>query len=473
MKMRYAPAWTLLVAAMMLVGAGTGCGDDDGAAMPCTAGTSTGCTEGRVCERVTGGEPTCFAPIEIHGRVFDVETDTGIAGATIVALDVNGGARSTVAVSGAGGAYELPVYMDRDASGNITSESVTLRVAGSGYQTFPTAPRTALPIDLATAAAEVGGARVVMNAATDVGLLAASAGGPRGIIRGEVDFTTPGGVLVVATQGTTAVSTAISDTGGDFALFNVPAGETIVRGYRAGIRVDPATVTATASEVGGVVLTGHGDGLGTVTGSINIVNPGGGSTTSVILVVESTFVATAARGEAPAGLRAGPISGAFSIADVPPGRYIVLAAFENDFLVRDPDTNIGGTSLVSVEVPESGGAVALAESFKVTGALDVVSPGATSIEIITTTSPEFVWADDSSEDGYELRVFDAFGTLVHEELNVASPSGGEDVRYTWAAAVLEPRMIYQFRALSFRARGATRTYISATEDLKGVFQYVP
>jgi hypothetical protein len=41
---------------------------------------------------------------------------------------------------------------------------------------------------------------------------------------------------------------------------------------------------------------------------------------------------------------------------------------------------------------------------------------------------------------------------------------------------MEPGMIYQFRALSWRdKKGAAgqRTYISATEDLRGVFQYVP
>jgi hypothetical protein len=36
-------------------------------------------------------------------------------------------------------------------------------------------------------------------------------------------------------------------------------------------------------------------------------------------------------------------------------------------------------------------------------------------------------------------------------------------------------MIYQFRATSWRTGhgGAARTYISATEDLRGVFEYRP
>lgn len=113
------------------------------------------------------------------------------------------------------------------------------------------------------------------------------------------------------------------------------------------------------------------------------------------------------------------------------------------------------------------------ESFKVTGALEVMAPGADALELLPPGDPTFVWADDSSEDGYELRVFDAFGKTVHEATDIARVTGSETVSYTWAGAVLEPGMIYQFRVLSYqegrRTRGA-RTYISATEDLRGVFQ---
>jgi hypothetical protein len=221
------------------------------------------------------------------------------------------------------------------------------------------------------------------------------------------------------------------------------------------------------------VLSARTDGLATVSGSVNIVNGGGASSTSVILVVESTFVENTARGEAPAGLRAAPVTNAFTIEDVPPGRYVVLAAFENDGLVRDPDTSIGGTSIVHIEVVEGQTQVDLPESFKVTGALAVVSPGASTIEIVTDAAPTFAWADDSSEDGYELDVYDAFGTLVHEA-DIARVSGAANVTYTWTGASLTPGMVYQFRATSFHDdRTGGRVYISRTEDLRGVFQFQP
>lgn len=96
----------------------------------------------------------------------------------------------------------------------------------------------------------------------------------------------------------------------------------------------------------------------------------------------------------------------------------------------------------------------------------------------THTLARSVWADDSSEDGYELRVYDGFGALVHEVADIAGVSGSADVSYTWSNAALEAGMIYQFRATSFREsgggpNGGGRTFISATEDLRGLFQAVP
>ena len=170
-------------------------------------------------------------------------------------------------------------------------------------------------------------------------------------------------------------------------------------------------------------------------------------------------------------MRAYPVTGGFTIEGVPPGRYVALAAFETDGLVRDPDTSIGGTMIVHFEVPAAGGPVDLGDGFKVTAALAVIAPGADGLEVVPATDPTFEWEDDSSEDGYELRVFDAFGVMVHENTAIPSVSGSGNVTYTWTGAALEPGMVYQFRVLSFREPPAgMRTYISATEDLLGAFE---
>jgi hypothetical protein len=477
-----------------------GCGDDDGGSddTPCTPGTAEGCEGGLVCEDVMGGEPTCFAPVTIRGRILDLADESGVEGATVVALDINGAARSSVVLSEEDGDYAITLPVTRTADGTPLAEPVTLRVAAAGYQPFPAPPREALPIDLEGATAGSGAdagmsvERVVMNAATTVGLVAlpgdrsgdASISGEIVVDLGDDEWTladggvrevVPAGALVVAVQGGEAVSTAIADLDGEFILFNVPAGATRVEAYKVGMQVTPEDVSpAAGDEVTDVTLDAVTEGLSTVSGSVNIVNAEGGLTTSVILVLESTFDADVIRGSTPPGLRAEDVSSAFSIDGVPPGDYAVLAAFENDRLVRDPDTSIAGTDVVFIEVTGSGDAVSLDESFKVTEALEVVSPGADGLEVIDGGGDvSFEWADDSSEDGYELRVYDSFGELVHEATDVPRVTGSATATYTWAGATLERGVVYQFRVVSYREdRGASggRTYISASEDLRGVFQ---
>jgi len=261
-------------------------------------------------------------------------------------------------------------------------------------------------------------------------------------------------------------ATGVADFDGGYTIFNVPAGEQEVRGYGNGLQLTPANAGVVAGKGAlNVNLAAAGEAGAVVSGKVEIVNPGDGSNTSVILVVEDTFDEAVNRGESPRGLRIGDVSGEFSIVDVPDGKYVVLAAFENDFLVRDPDTSIGGTEIVHITV--AGKDFAIAESFKITGALGVQSPGKEDMEEVSGT-PTFVWQDDSSEDHYELRVYDALGTVIWEDTNVPSVSGGDTVSAAYAGPALKPGMIYQYRALSIGKDGIP---ISATEDLRGVFIY--
>ena len=129
-------------------------------------------------------------------------------------------------------------------------------------------------------------------------------------------------------------------------------------------------------------------------------------------MLESTFIQSEAiaRGVAPAGLARVMSVEPSRLRACRPGEYAVLAAFENDELVRDPDEGISGTDVVHIEVTGDEPEVALPQGFKVTEALAVVSPGADGLTVIAgDQAPTFEWADDSSEDGYELRVFDSFG----------------------------------------------------------------
>lgn len=450
---------TLSLATAALVG----CGDEppEKEYKGCSVQAQTGCETGLVCEEVEGADPACFAPVAFKGIVVNALDDKPVAGARIVARDANDAAVSPVAVSAADGTYTLNVPAKRNAEGKPLAAKLTLRADASGYQTFPLAPRVALPIDVDTA---VGSPPVVQNASTDIALVPLQNASGLGSIAGHVVADAglnlaPAGALVVA-----GGSTGIVDFKGNFVVYNVPANMSVdVKAYAAGLQITPKTVAVEAGkETGNVELRITSAATAKVTGSVQIVNGNGFGTTSVVLALKETFVADAARGEVPKGLRVGGVTGAYEFTGVPDGDYVILAAFENDGLVRDPDISIGGTSILDVTI--AGGQSVTKEGFKVTGSLATESPGKDGIEEVTGT-PTFVWADDSSEDMYEVRVFDAYGVKVWEDLAVPSVSGSKTVSVEYKGDTLTPGMIYQFRATSMK----DGVPISQTEDLRGVF----
>ncbi len=483
MSLRIRPSLLLLAIAML-----AGCKNDDDEA--CTIGDA--CEGGLVCEAVQGGEPACFAPVVIRGEVFDALDDSAIEGADVVALDANGQAVTLTATTAADGSYELQVPTIRDADGNVVEGSVTLRVDADTYVPFPKPPRFAIPVDLTVAVVD-GDVLVVDNPTTDVALFEIEDTSALGTITGHVSGDGVAGALVVAEQGGEAVATAIVDSNGDFTLYNVPIGvETTIVAYATGVHTPAATATvASDGETVNVSLAADEQGLGTVSGSLSPVNApnfSGTDPTSVLLVVESTFSELTRAGYSPAGMRQALRRDAlsFSIEGVPPGVYVVLAAFENDDVVRDPDLSQGGTSFRHIQVDDSGVVTSLLDpisgttedlgmGIKITDALATVFPGANGLEVVTTT-PTFEWGKDSGADHYEFRIFDAYGELVYEDTAVPQPGGAGPVAYDLVGgsfligSALVEGMIYQFRAESIETGGDT---ISTTEDLRGVFQFQP
>ena len=445
------------------------------------------CAEGLACE--PAGDPdadgdqdfVCGAPVELRGQVFDALEETAIEGALVSALDETGAPVSDVAVSDADGNYVLEVSARRDADG-VVADAIkwTLFVTARDYQPFPAGVRPALPINAQDATEETveGGegeddrvVQVIENPTTDAALLPLPEEERGGrTISGTIGGENPRGTLVVA-EGSTPAPYTIADASGEYTIFNVPPGSASIVGYRRGL-----SLRATAADGDGdqetvdleVAAEGE-DELATVDGSVNIVNAQGGLETSVVLVPVSVYNENLERGPVPFGLRAPEpplapdVGSGWAIRGVPPGTYKVLAAFENERLVRDPDENIAGTDIPEITVGESNTNVG--ESFKVTEALEVVSPGAEVPELVEDAMPTFVFADDSSEDNYEVVVFDAFGDKVWENLEVPRVTGNRNVEVRYGGPALTPGMYYQFRATSTKDGSA----ISRTEDLRGVF----
>src|SRR5262245_37594740 len=107
-----------------LVSAACGGNDDNKTCVPVA---QSGCDDGQVCEQVVDGTPTCFKPVEVQGKVFDLDTQGGIGDARVVAVDVNSAAASSVAISAGDGAYKLVVPALRSADGTPSAFSATLR----------------------------------------------------------------------------------------------------------------------------------------------------------------------------------------------------------------------------------------------------------------------------------------------------------------------------------------------------------
>ncbi|WP_437571547.1 hypothetical protein [Sorangium sp. So ce542] len=440
------------------------------------------CAGGLTCAEMVAGGHACYPPVLAKGKVFDSDTTSGVEGARVLALDDQATAITDVAITGAAGDYVLDVPVPRDQDGAPIEDVVfTLRAGAQDYQPFPGGLRTALPISSSEATSGDDGWGIE-TALTDIALIALPED-QRGLpsVSGSVlADKESGGVLVVAEDESGKGFSAVTDRSGAYTIFNVPNGSYSVSGYAAGLDLEPASAEVSGAALTGVDLSRSDDELGTISGTINLVNAPGGSTTSVVLVVASTFNDTFVRGEVPRGLRtplSGPpdVSGEFSISGVPAGRYVVLAAFENDALVRDPDPNIAGTQLVTVEMPRPGEDVSLATSFKITEALPVLGPGATDAEPVTS-APVLRWGDDSSEDFYTVVVYNAYGDRVWcladdamcDGPSIPAASGVEEVSVEYGGP-LDPGMYYQFRVTSWRSPGDKPGPISTTEDLRGVF----
>lgn len=440
------------------------CGGND--EKTCDPVAQSGCNDGHVCEQVAGAEPACFAPIEVRGKVLDLADAHGIAGARVVAVDINGAAVSSVAVSGSDGTYTLPVPAQRDAAGKPAAFPVSLHADAAGYQAFPGTVRQALPLDVGTAAAD-GDGFVIKSALTDIGLIAQS-NAAAGSIHGKVAIPDDhAGVLVVAESDGKGFAGIVSRDG-EYTIFNLAAGHYAVTAYSVG-HVYTAKETDVAAGAVTLDLALASDAPGSLAGDITFADAAGLSNTSVVAFVESTFDMATGRGIAPPGLRsprtgAPNVTGPFTIDGVPPGRYVVVAAFENDGLVRDPDHCIAGTDDVHVQVVA--GQPATPTAFKVTGALAVMSPGADMAEPVTGP-PTFKWADDSSEDLYLVEVFDAFGRSIWTQTTPGVSGGMPSLAY--GGPPLIPGMYYQWRVTSSKGAGTSQCELSRSEDLRGVF----
>lgn len=452
----------------------TACG---GGSNQCKLDDPSTCPTGQVCEAVQNqSAPACFFPVQLQGHVSDLSSSVPIGGATVSALDENGAPAASVAISAVDGSYSLRIPSVRaDSTGKLVARKVALRAAAKNYFNFPSGVRISLPIDTSGATqANASSPYLIAGGQADIGLILLPSGSQgRPSISGTVEVS-PGqaGVLVVAETTDVPIS-AIADRSGSFTLFNVAPGSVHVQAYSRGTNYTTVDLAVQAgTDTTGLQLNKYNLPTATLNGSVNLV-AGAPGPTSVVLLVESTFNASLVRGEEPPGLRAPDpgiapnVTSAWSVAGVPDGRYVVLAAFENDGDVRDPDPNIAGTQIPHIVV--SGGAVVngVQPSFKVTGAVSVVSPGAGDAMDLASAQPTFTWQTYPSAKTYDVTLFDAMGRVVWSQGGLPAATGQNNTTTYNGSTPLSSGKVYQWRAM---ARGNAGNPISLTEELRGVFR---
>ncbi len=458
------------VLSLSLVGmAMTSCGSEPVKHPPigCNPADQSGCASDMRCENVVGGSPACFEPFLVNGAITDIQSNTPIANARLVAVDASGNAFSAFDVSNVDGTYSLAVPVQRDSTGKPTATTFTLRVDAQGYDPFPKAPRSAPVLDVANAKAMPanGMSYALQTADTDMTLIAAQNAKGTGMIGGTVASSSPGGTMVLAGE-----RTGVADANGAYVVFNVAPGDAKVQAFKKGFNFDIATTSVMSDmQSKGIDFSANGSQARTVTGSLAITNGGMTTSTSVMLVLEDTFDNVLDRGDSPAGLEITGVNGAFTLEGVPNGSYAVLAAFENDGVVRSPDTSVMGSPVQHIVVAD--GDVKLAQPINVVGALGVVGLGAVGLGAdgldMVTGAPMFGWNADQNADNYRLDVFDAYGTMVWSQLGVFSGGSGQPIAATYGGPTLTHGTVYQFRATSLKAG----TPLTATEDLAGAFLY--
>lgn len=194
----------------------------------------------------------------------------------------------------------------------------------------------------------------------------------------------------------------------------------------------------------------------TVTGNVVFVDAGDAAATSVILAPEG-FDLEAFHESAPPGPRATGVTDAWTIHDVPPGTYLVLAGYERDGVVLDPSTPppkvvVSGDAAETVTVPSAQ---------RLVRALSIITIQSKSLE------PAITFVDREGEDVYEVSVIDFQSKPIYGGTEPASSSNA-NVTFAIDAGLVVP-LRYRFRVTAKKAGAA----ITQTEDLAAIRTAAP
>lgn len=349
-----------------------------------------------------GGGGSSFTPASttgtLSGDVTSGSPATALAGVSVVVFDAstNAPAGSTVQTD-ATGKYSF----------SLSAGSYYVKLYKQGYNPVPaSALQTPVPLTITVGATTPN--NVLMTASTLTN---------GGWITGKVSNGTTGiGGVLVAAEASGVAYTSISDSSGNYAIYNVPAAGYTVKAYVQGYSstAPAATVAAGAGATANPSLTALAAGTGTVAASFSliaatgVVNPVNMVTSLVHPITKETI---------PGLSLSQPFANSltYNFTGVADGTYIVRTTYANDTIVVDPDAIVKfGEPSVAVT---SGVPTPATVSIKATAAVGLTSPtnalSSTVPVAVTGTTPTFTWASYPSTNDYVIEVMDAStGTVV-------------------------------------------------------------
>ena len=232
---------------------------------------------------------------------------------------------------------------------------------------------------------------------------------------GWVSGKVPSGIanVLVAVEATGVAYTSISDSSGNYIIYNVPPAAYTVKGYAQSHTIASKATTVTANAGSTVDLIAGTAPTNTVPVRFKLI-AGGGVSSPATMVVSLVHPITK---EAIPGLslsQAYPPPLNYSFSGVADGRYIVRATFANDTIVVDPDNIVkAGEPSVTVSSGTPTPTVEIIATLAVTLTSPTNALNSTDPVPVTGLTPTFSWEAYSSTSDYVIEVMDAnSGSIV-------------------------------------------------------------
>lgn len=411
-----------------------------------------------------GGNDPIITTGTLIGVVTDSETGDPLEGVRIVIFNAN--TNSPVGSA-------LTTDINGSYSQVLQQGTYLLKLSAQGYDDIPVKNISPLPVTVVREQTVTYSVEMTPSSVANSGFIS-------GNVRS--DGNPVAGVLIVATDGVNGFS-SVTDTNGDYAIFNVPTGDYAVKGWRAGFNSNEDNVTVVAdTETPNVDLSLSDNASGTVDGQITFL-----STQNIEVDVALTHPDTR---ETIPGLTTFTTDFNYTINNVPDGTHLARATFANDDKVMDPDWILKfGEPFVTVASDM------VQRDFSVTGAvlLDAPTNPATNTQPleITTTTPTFTWQPFPSANDYVVEVINSNGTVIWGGFNqdftvrnVIIPSSQVDTNNMVfadfnfdgnATEPLEVGKIYRWRVFASKDDNQEALgwkLISVSEDQMGIIKIV-